>query len=198
MSLLNRLLHYYDSAESTQLLTAKDQEQLAQDSTVRRAAVLMAVTNEDMSPQLVLTQRAKHLSSHPGQISFPGGMWEVEDKNLAQTALRESWEEIGLSPEAVQLTHRFDSLESRFGVHVTPFLGIIPKGTKLLPCEKETEQVFTVPLEFFVEQSPERIDSLFRGDTEFKVPAWLYQDKDIWGLTAMIIDIALAPLRKKN
>ena len=181
-----------------QALNASDRAQLTnKEPNTRTAAVLMAVTDNETSPELVLIQRAKHLASHPGQISFPGGMWEEGDDNLAETALRESWEEISLPLNTVQLRHRFDSCESRFGVHVTPFLGLIPSDTKLVPCEKETEQVFTVPLRFFIEEKPERIDHLTRGKDEFWVPAWRYQEKEIWGLTAMIIYRVLEPLRQR-
>ena len=57
-----------------------------------QAAVLIALTDDPCDPEIILTQRAKHLSSHSGEVSFPGGKWDREDKSLLHTALRETEE----------------------------------------------------------------------------------------------------------
>ena len=73
---------------------------------LRSAAVLIALVEPDIEGdglQVLLTKRASHLKHHPSQVSFPGGKVEQEDKSLIDTALREAFEEIGLSANAVKI-----------------------------------------------------------------------------------------------
>lgn len=193
MSLLSRLLDHYSSQNALSELTSPSDNML--NSSARAAAVLIPVTDLEHAPEVVLTRRAMHLSSHAGQISFPGGMWEPQDANLSDTALRESWEEVGLQREEVNIVARFAARESRFGVQVTPFLGVIPSTAKLTPSVEEADQIISVPLAFFMEQEPRRIDYRERGGRKLRMPSWHYEDQEIWGLTALIIDEMLEPLR---
>ena len=196
MSLLTQLLDHYSSDEIID--TEEDQRNPSFESrasgSMRLAAVLIPVTNSLSAPKLILTRRAKHLSTHAGQISFPGGMWEAEDEGLSATALRESHEEIGLKPKDVEMIARFPTRPSRFGVEVTPFLGVIPDSVKLIACADETDEILPVPLEFFVEQKPERVDFRETKGVSYRLPSWRYQGEEIWGLTAMIIEDLLRPL----
>jgi 8-oxo-dGTP pyrophosphatase MutT (NUDIX family) len=193
MSLLSRLLEHYSTQNILSELISPLDDKL--DSSARPAAVLIPVTDLEHAPEVVLTRRAKHLSTHAGQISFPGGMWEPQDADLSDTALRESWEEVGLNREEVKIVARFAPRESRFGVQVTPFLGVIPSAAKLTPSIEETDQIISVPLLFFMEKEPRRIDYKERGGRVLRMPSWHFEDHEIWGLTAMIIDEMLEPLR---
>ena len=91
-----------------------------------KAAVLIAVTDED-SPKIIYTLRSNKVSSHQGEVSFPGGMQEESDTSLIMTALRESEEEIGLPQNCVEILGSLDTMVSRFNVSVTPFVGVIPR-----------------------------------------------------------------------
>lgn len=169
----------------------------------RAAAVLIAITSDPNDPEIIFTRRADHLSSHSGQVSFPGGRWESQDTELSQTALRETHEEIGLSPDLVELKGRLDSRVSANGLSVQPFVGLVEPNTDLTPSPDEIADIFLVPLRFFMENQPCRIDRLSRNGDTALVPAWEFasydradrynnsSDKgveksyDIWGLTAM-------------
>ncbi|SVD55817.1 uncharacterized protein METZ01_LOCUS408671, partial [marine metagenome] len=94
-----------------------------------QAAVLIALTNEK-DPKILYTLRSNKLSSHSGEVSFPGGKYEECDENLVDTALRESHEEIGLKRSEVNILGSLDSVVSRFNISVTPFVGVISKGAK--------------------------------------------------------------------
>lgn len=194
MTLLQRLIDFYAHNPPRGPLDHSEPERWPGTSR-RRAAVLIPVTDHLQEPELVLTRRAMHLSSHPGQISFPGGMWEPEDNDLTQTALRESHEEIGLRPGDVKLLNRFHPKASRFGVEVTPFLGIIPRSANLTACTEETDEIIPVPLVFFLDQEPERFDYRETNGVHYRLPSWRYQGQEIWGLTAMIIEEMLEPLK---
>src|SRR5690606_40910837 len=86
------------------------------------AGVLVAITNET-EPQLLLTRRALHLSTHQGEVAFPGGKRDDTDTSIVMTALREAEEEVALPLQQVQVIGELDQVVSRFGYLVTPVLG---------------------------------------------------------------------------
>ena len=92
---------------------------------LRKAAVLIAITDSD-DPELIYTLRSNKVGSHGGEVSFPGGMYEVEDESLETTALRESKEETGLDITKVDILGPIDTVVSRFNISVTPYVGIVP------------------------------------------------------------------------
>ncbi len=146
------------------------------------AAVLVAITDEE-NPHVILTRRSSELPTHKGEVAFPGGKTEAEDKNAAATALREAYEEVGLNPNDVNVVGVMDQVISRFGFLVTPVLGIIPADTHLNADSGEIDAIFRVPLSFFLEGEPDQIDQFgsFRG------PRWYFEEYTIWGLTAMML-----------
>lgn len=159
---------------------------LPSDAWDAEAAVLVCLTREP-TPQLVLTKRAAHLSSHPGQVAFPGGKRERQDLSLEDTALRETYEEIGVPPHGVEVYGRLSQRMSRYGLGVTPIVGAIAADTQFRLQDSEIAELFCVPLSFFVEHNPSRIDLVEREHGRLRVPAWRYGEHDIWGLTALII-----------
>ncbi|UTF60156.1 CoA pyrophosphatase [Gilvimarinus sp. DA14] len=152
-----------------------------------QAAVLVAITCEAGEPSLILTRRAAHLQHHPGEIAFAGGMWESEDRNLAQTALREAFEEIGLAPDVVRLLGRMPAFQTKRGVNVTPVVGLVTEPVQLAPDPAELDLIFQVPLSQLRPECAVRRDSFQRGETRVSVPVFESQGQTIWGLTAAII-----------
>ncbi|MEQ8954568.1 MAG: CoA pyrophosphatase [Pseudomonadales bacterium] len=152
----------------------------------RSAAVLVVIAyNQDQAPEVIYTRRADHMTSHSGQVSFPGGRWEEGDTDLSITALRETEEEIGLSRSLVELKGTLKPRYSRFGLDVLPYVGVLHEPVKLVPNPDEIASIFHVPLSYFIENKPDRIDLLHRQDVRIVAPAWNFEDYDIWGLTAM-------------
>jgi 8-oxo-dGTP pyrophosphatase MutT (NUDIX family) len=150
-----------------------------------QASVLLALT-ESKEPELIFTLRSKKVSSHGGEVSFPGGMKEDKDRSLEETALRESHEEIGLDPTKVTIYGKMNTLVSRFNVSVTPYVGSIPEGTILNEDSEEIDSIFKVPVSFFLEDKRLRNDPVKKDGEVFYVPAYKYDSYIIWGLTAMI------------
>lgn len=159
-----------------------------------RAAVLVAVTRSSF-PEILLTRRAAHLNSHGFQVAFPGGKWEEGDEDLAQTALRESWEEVDLDPAMVDIKGILPKRLSRWGVEVQPFVGLIPDNLDLQANPAEIDEIFSVPLSFFLDATPDRVDVIDRRGMKLQIPAWHYEQFEIWGLTALIIKDLLNALR---
>ncbi len=151
------------------------------------AAVLIAITDCNHSPAMVLTRRASHMNSHAGEVAFPGGKVEPTDDDLIVTALRESYEEIGLPIDAVDILGGLSSATSKFGLQVTPFIGVIPQDVVLQANEDELDSIFHVPLQFFLDNEPSNDHEVsFRG-IDYVVPCYRYEGYVIWGLTAYFI-----------
>ena len=105
---------------------------------LRKAAVLIAVTESD-NPELIYTLRSNKVGSHGGEVSFPGGMFEDEDVNLENTALRESEEETGLDKSKVKIIGPIDTVVSRFNISVTPYIGVVPDNIILNDSSEEIQ-----------------------------------------------------------
>ena len=136
---------------------------------------------------VLLTVRTEEVESHKGQISLPGGMMDKGDRDIVETALRESAEEIGLKTEGVEILGLLDDtvVPSRF--IITPVVGYVSSKPLVKPSEVEVAEVFDVPLVFFADDKNCR-----REEREVKgrrFPVWLYdyRGKAIWGATAAIL-----------
>ena len=152
---------------------------------LRKAAVLIAIT-DSKDPELIYTLRSNKVGSHGGEVSFPGGMYEKEDKDLKNTALRESEEETGLDKTKVNILGPIDTVVSRFNVSVTPYVGIVPSNIELNDNSDEIEAYFRVPLSFLLKDKRHRNDEINRNGDKFFMPAYEYDSYIIWGLTAMM------------
>lgn len=155
----------------------------------RQAAVLIALTRE-AEPQVLLTLRSTNLKRHSGEVSFPGGWWETGDETLADTALREAHEEVGLAPDAVQVLGSWRSRYARGGIRVQPIVGLIEPDLPLVPSPDELDAVFKVPVSFFLADQRLRTDVFSRDGVEQWAPAYQYGEFEIWGFTAgMLVDL---------
>ena len=92
----------------------------------REAAVLAPIIQQSDRYEILFTKRSEHLGTHPGQMSFPGGGREPEDRDLQETALREAHEEIGLAPYEAEIIGAVDDKETVTRYLVRPFVGLIP------------------------------------------------------------------------
>ncbi|MES2826020.1 MAG: CoA pyrophosphatase [Pseudomonadota bacterium] len=174
-------------APQAALLTQSDQF-------AQQAAVMVLITDE-ASPQIIFTLRAKHLTYHAGEVCFPGGMWEPEDTTLLKSALRETHEEIGLPPHLVDVLGALPERQTRNGTLVTPFVAFIPAGYGFAPNPAELDSLFMVPLEQFMAGLQIRTDIFEHNDQQSQMPAYAYQDYEIWGFTAAVTADLLMLLR---
>lgn len=152
-----------------------------------QASVLIALTDNPDGPEVILTRRSGHLSTHSGEIAFPGGKRDETDPDLLFTALREAEEEVGLNPARVDIVGPLGDVLSKHKLQVRPYVGIIPMDTELVPNLDELDRIHRVPLSFFLEDHRHHTDKIkFRGLTHY-VPAYEFEGDIIWGLTAYML-----------
>jgi len=152
------------------------------------AAVLVPLVERPGGLTVMLTKRTAHLAHHPGQISFPGGRLEPEDRDDPRAcALRETAEEVGLAPERVEVLGRLDDWATGTGFIVTPVVGAIRPPFELVPDSFEVAEVFEVPLDFVLDQANHQLQR--REVRGIQRPFWAmtWEDKLIWGATAGIL-----------
>ncbi len=168
------------------LLTADDLERLKVNAAkpLKPAAVLVLIVDHPREPTIVFTQRTLHLADHAGQISFPGGRCCDEDCTPERTALREAEEEIGVSPERVEILGRLPEYHTSTGFSVTPFVGWIEPPVTFIPDPREVDQVFEVPLAFLLDPRNHRYESAFYKGRMRHYWAMPYEGRFIWGATA--------------
>lgn len=151
------------------------------------AGVLIPVTCIDSEPEIILTLRSNTLSTHSGEVALPGGRRDPGDVDLAYTALRETHEEIGLAPDLVEMIGPLGTLVSRFGIKVTPYVGIVPDVFDLRPNASEIQEVFRVPVSYFMRDDREMTHRIDYEGRSWYVPSYRYEGFKIWGLTSLIL-----------
>jgi 8-oxo-dGTP pyrophosphatase MutT (NUDIX family) len=151
------------------------------------AAVLVPLIEREEGLSLLLTLRTKHLRTHAGQIAFPGGRSEPGELPW-ETALREAWEEVGLDPALVELAGLSEPFWARTGYLITPVVGFVRPDLEINPNPDEVEEAFEVPFEFLMDAANHQtILREFADGVSREVLAMPYQDRNIWGMTAMML-----------
>ncbi len=114
------------------------------------ASVLVPIVMRER-PTVLLTERTAHLSTHSGQIAFPGGKVDADDADAAATALREAQEEVGLAPEFVQVLGNLPVYVTGSAFIITPVVALVQPGFVITPNTNEVADVFEVPLDFLMD-----------------------------------------------
>ncbi|MEW6387051.1 MAG: CoA pyrophosphatase [Thermodesulfobacteriota bacterium] len=154
---------------------------------LKPAGVLIPLFAVGADPHLLFTQRTMSVKDHQGQISFPGGVRDRRDPDLQATALRESQEEIGLNPEAVEIVGSLNPIATITGYWITAFVAQIPYPYEFAVNTKEVKRLLILPVEGFC--PPERWSTgnyTYQGKT-IQVCYWRRQKTVIWGATARLL-----------
>ncbi|MCL4500392.1 MAG: CoA pyrophosphatase [Deltaproteobacteria bacterium] len=151
------------------------------------AGVLAPLFFKEGKAQLLFTQRTFTVRDHRGQISFPGGVKDAEDPDLLATALRETREEIGLEPEAVEVLGALPIVATITGYRITPFVGLIPHPYDFHPNPREVKKLLLLPLEGFYEASRWSSGNYRYQGQITRVCYWRFNHEVIWGATARIL-----------
>lgn len=156
-------------------------------NTLTEAAVLVPVIPRKTGPTALLTTRPETMTTHPGQVAFPGGKMEPHDPNEAATALREAEEEVGVRSETTDTIARGAPYVTGTAFRVTPVIALLPHDFVALPDRNEVANVFEVPLRILFDIAQfEARSAVWRGQRR-RYYAMTYHGHYIWGVTAGII-----------
>ncbi|WP_445457687.1 NUDIX hydrolase [Flavobacterium sp. HNIBRBA15423] len=155
----------------------------------REAAVLMLFYPKKGVTHLALIVRNTYPGVHSSQIGFPGGKVEIEDKDLEETALRETHEEVGIPSHKIQIVKPFSKVyipPSNF--LVSPFMGISHEELSFIPDFDEVKSVLELPLfSFLDDNSITNVKMTTSYATDIEVPAFMVEKYIVWGATAMMM-----------
>lgn len=172
------------------------------------SAVLLPLVEKDGRCHIMFEVRSRNLNRQPGEICFPGGRVETSDgQDPLATALRETTEELGINLEDIDVMGPLDILATPLGALIYPFAGRI-KNTNIAPNPHEVEEIFLVPVDFFLAEPPyvtnievgtkyqpdfplDRVPPIYKEGWQVRTsyPMYFYEYGEyfIWGLTGKIL-----------
>jgi 8-oxo-dGTP pyrophosphatase MutT (NUDIX family) len=169
-----------------------------EDKNPKIAAVMMLFYPKNGRTHLVLIVRNSYEGVHSAQIAFPGGKYESVDQTFEQTALRETQEEIGISPESIEIIMPFTNLyiqPSNFLVH--PYLGICREEIIFYPDVNEVAEIIELPLSDFLDENLVISTKISTSYAEnMVIPAFKINEHIVWGATAMMLSELKEVLKK--
>jgi 8-oxo-dGTP pyrophosphatase MutT (NUDIX family) len=152
------------------------------------SAVMVPVFYKDSDYHVLFTKRSFKVANHQGQVSFPGGAYSEGDDSLMDTALRESWEEIGLKPEDVDIIGELDdAITTTSNYIIKPYIAIIPYPYDFKVSASEISEMFDVPLSHLMNEMNFKEERNEGDDGFHKAFYYKYKGKIIWGATAYIL-----------
>ncbi|MEW9854045.1 CoA pyrophosphatase [Novosphingobium sp. M1R2S20] len=157
------------------------------------AAVLIAMTERER-PGFLFLHRPATMRAHAGQIAFPGGRIDPGE-TAVEAALREAWEELGISPEDVRVVGTTDLYRTGSAYEITPVLGIVPPDIEIRPNPAEVSQWFEAPVDFVLDpanQVQKTIEHEGHMHTFVEVD---WRGHQIWGVTGAILHNLAGRLR---
>tara|TARA_B100001750_G_scaffold248338_1_gene278535 strand:+ start:9417 stop:10034 length:618 start_codon:yes stop_codon:yes gene_type:complete len=186
------LYHVKNSLESYRPATqSSDNLQIL----VTNAAVIAFIYYKKKDLCVLLNKRSQLVEHHKGEISFPGGVMDYEDKSILDTALREAAEEMGIQPAHVDIVSQLSSVITRTNFIITPFVGIIPEAYPFNVNKEEIDQILEIPLTSLINQLEQQISSISPQIPENSFH-YSYENHIIWGATANILSELLLVLSK--
>jgi 8-oxo-dGTP pyrophosphatase MutT (NUDIX family) len=136
---------------------------------------------------VMLTQRSAELKHHAGQISFPGGRMEPDDRDIAHTALRETHEEVGIHAQHISVVGYLPPMPTITGYAVTPVVGLVEEAAETRIDREEVEIAFEVPLAFLLNTANRKIVERNLHGRNVPMIEYRFEGHRIWGATAMMI-----------
>ncbi len=157
----------------------------------RKASVLIPLLHKEDGWHILFIRRtAVPGDFHSGQVAFPGGSQDLEDKNSVETALRETCEEIGVEQENIEVLGEMNKFLTISNFLVTPIIGVIPWPTKFIPSEKEVDRIFTMPLTWLSDKNNQEIKNR-KLPNGVKLSVTYFKEFDgeiLWGASAKILE----------
>ncbi|MBW2057675.1 MAG: CoA pyrophosphatase [Deltaproteobacteria bacterium] len=168
------------------VLAARERKRISKNRLIP-AAVLLPLFKKAGEPYVLLTKRTEKVKAHKGEISFPGGVYDRADRSLEETALRESFEEIGLKRSDVEILGCLDDVETMTRYLIRPYVGIFPYPYTFVVNGEEIEEMIEVPLRSILRKGAFETRSLRSGTGRQTIYSYRFGRHLIWGATARIL-----------
>lgn len=164
------------------------QPRLLVDPTLTPASVLLLLYPDIDEMCVLLTKRTSKVEHHKGEISFPGGAWDPDDAGSKETALRETYEELGVVPDDVRILGELDGVATRTNFAISTFVGSISYPYRFVPSKIEVAELLKVPLTT-LRKSQEANRAYFLVSTHSDQQyTYTYKRHTIFGATARILN----------
>jgi 8-oxo-dGTP pyrophosphatase MutT (NUDIX family) len=181
------LKQFYDIISKNESLKITNEKNIEYfNSSKNYSSVLVIIHFPENIPSVVLTKRSPYLKNHAGEISFPGGKFSITDKTILNTAIRETFEEIGITINKKQVigclspTYTYTSK-----ILIYPFIALEEKiSDKQFRQNSEIERIINIPIEKLIKSQSE---DEYHSNKNFKMFKFLVDDFIIWGATARIL-----------
>ena len=156
-----------------------------------KSAVLVPIVFDEGQCSILLTYRSAKLKDHANQISFPGGRIDQDDISPVHTAIRETFEEIGIVKKHINIIGNLDAYVTGTGFHILPIISVIAKEYTTNINFKEVDSIFKLPLDFLMDNNNHEVDNKLydNGNTSYNYNFNVinYDNHYIWGATASIL-----------
>ncbi len=153
----------------------------------KKSAVMILFMEIEGSPHVLLTLRTDKVSTHKGQVSFPGGGYDSSDRDFLDTALRETMEEVGIQSDQIEILGEFDEYISVMGYHVYVHVGALNSVQQYVVCRDEIDEMLEVPFSLFYNEEYTKCEKISYEGKDYDVYYYDYGKTTIWGLTARIL-----------
>ncbi len=171
-----------------QILSLRQKRHIVDASRVS-SAVLLPIYHKQGQYYILFTKRTEKVQDHKGQISFPGGAHEEQDRTLIDTALRECTEEIGLMADRVEVLGELDDVVTTTSSYIiSPFVAIIPWPYPFKVDQWETEEIIEIPISALLDKDCLRQETEIVDGKAVTSYLYHYQGRVIWGATARILN----------
>ena len=167
------------------------------DRNARKGGVLLLLSYQQEKLHVTLIKRVEDGGAHSGQISFPGGKSEDFDTDIVETAKRETFEEVGIVPEQVEILGRLSSLYIPVSNYlVFPSVGFVLGTPRFIPDANEVAKILNIPLEHFINESYKKTQKISARNYIIDAPCYQINGYTIWGATAMIMSEFIEVVRR--
>jgi 8-oxo-dGTP pyrophosphatase MutT (NUDIX family) len=157
------------------------------DASLSPAAVMLLLYPKDGEYCILLNKRSEDVEYHKGEISFPGGAKDPEDRDFLETALRETEEEMGIKRSDVTVLGQLDDMTTRSGFRIQVYAGTIDYPYEFKPSEIEIAEVLEVPLSVLLDPASVRVETRMEDGRKVSASSYAYNGHLIYGATARIL-----------
>ena len=174
-------------AQNKMAPTIRNYQSIKHEKKPRHSAVMILLYEKNTELYSSFFKRPEYEGHHGGQIAFPGGKCERHDKNIEETALRETEEEFGVPRQSITVLGALSKLYIPVSnLDVTPFVGFIATTPIFKPNPSEVEYIIEIPVRQLIDDSFKTILKKQRHSMEIETPMYVFDHNEIWGATAMI------------